>query len=97
VQVVGDGVVRLSSQDEVGGDELGALVDKLEEGVLGVGARLTEQDGAWMKLLVKSSKGLMQESSSFFQRRNYIPVVYLADEPSEVMLLPLDSIDSCWR
>lgn len=42
VQVVRDGVVRLGSQDEVGGDELGTLVDELEEGVLGVGAGLAE-------------------------------------------------------
>lgn len=46
VQVVVDGVVRLGSQDEVGGDELGALVDKLEEGVLSVGAGLAKQNGA---------------------------------------------------
>lgn len=47
VQVVPDGVVGLGGQDEVGGDQLGALVDQLEEGVLGVGARLAEQDSAW--------------------------------------------------
>lgn len=46
VQVVVDGVVRLGGQDKVGGDQLGALVDKLEEGVLSVGARLAKQDGA---------------------------------------------------
>lgn len=46
VKVVGDGVVRLGSQNEVGGDQLGSLVDKLEEGVLSVGARLTKEDGA---------------------------------------------------
>jgi hypothetical protein len=46
VQVVVDGVVGLGGQDEVGGDQLGALVDQLEEGVLGVGARLAEQDSA---------------------------------------------------
>lgn len=46
VEVVGDGVVRLGSQNEVGGDQLGALVDKLEEGVLSVGARLAKQDRA---------------------------------------------------
>lgn len=46
VEVVADGVVRLGSEDEVGGDQLGALVDKLEEGVLSVGARLSEKDGA---------------------------------------------------
>lgn len=44
LQVVGNGVVGLSSQDEVSGDQLGSLVDKLEEGVLSVGARLTEQN-----------------------------------------------------
>lgn len=26
-----------------------------------------------------------------------LPVVYLAGEPSEVMDLPLDSMESCWR
>lgn len=44
VEVVRDGVVRLGGEDEVGGDQLGALVDELEEGVLGVGARLAEED-----------------------------------------------------
>lgn len=46
VEVGGDGVVGLCGEDEVGGDELGALVDELEEGVLGVGAGLAEEDGA---------------------------------------------------
>lgn len=46
VEVVADGVVRLGSEDEVGGDQLGTLVNKLEEGVLSVGARLAEEDGA---------------------------------------------------
>lgn len=45
VQVVVDGVVRLGGQNKVGGDQLGALVDELEEGVLSVGARLAKQDG----------------------------------------------------
>jgi hypothetical protein len=27
----------------------------------------------------------------------YLPVVYFAGEPSDVMVLPLDSMDSCWR
>lgn len=44
VQVVGNGVMRLGSQDEVGGDQLGALVDKLEEGVLSIGAGLAEEN-----------------------------------------------------
>jgi hypothetical protein len=44
VQVVGDGVVRLGGQDEVGGDQLGALVDELEEGVLSIRARLAKQN-----------------------------------------------------
>lgn len=45
--VAGDdlGVVGLSGEDEVSGDELGALVDELEEGVLGVGSGLAEEDG----------------------------------------------------
>ena len=46
VQVAGDGVVGLSSQDEVGGDQLGTLVDELEEGVLSIGAGLAEEDRA---------------------------------------------------
>lgn len=46
VEVVGDGVVRLGGKNEVGGDQLGALVDKLKERVLSVGAGLSEQDGA---------------------------------------------------
>lgn len=41
-----NGVVRLGSHDEVRRDELGALVQQLEEAVLGVGGRLTEEDGA---------------------------------------------------
>lgn len=32
-----------------------------------------------------------------FRDRENLPVVYLALDPSEVMALPLDSIDSCWR
>lgn len=41
-----NGVVRLGGHDEVGGDELGTLVQQLEEAVLGVGGGLTEEDGA---------------------------------------------------
>ena len=41
-----DGVVRLGGHEEVGGDELGTLVQQLEEAVLGVGGGLAEQDGA---------------------------------------------------
>ncbi|GKT93537.1 hypothetical protein Ct61P_11387 [Colletotrichum tofieldiae] len=52
VDAVADGVVALGGQDEVGGDELGALVDELEEGVLGVGAGLAEEDGACHVALV---------------------------------------------
>lgn len=44
VQVVGDGIVRLGSQDEVGGNQLGALVDQLKEGVLSIGAWLAKED-----------------------------------------------------
>lgn len=35
-------IVALRSEDEVGGDELGALVEKLVERVLGIGSRLAE-------------------------------------------------------
>ena len=44
--VVADGVVGAAEADEVGGDEAGALVDELVEGVLAVGAGLTPDDGA---------------------------------------------------
>lgn len=37
-------VVRLGGHDEIRRDELGALVEQLEEAVLGVGGGLTEQD-----------------------------------------------------
>ena len=57
VLVAVDRVVRLDSEDEVGGDELGALVEKLEEGVLGVGTRLTEEDGAGGVLDVVAAAG----------------------------------------
>jgi len=46
VEVIRDGVVALGGKDEIGRDQLGALVDELEEGVLGVGAWLAEEDGA---------------------------------------------------
>ena len=42
----GDGVVGTDGEEEVGGDELGALVQELVEGVLGVGGGLAEEDGA---------------------------------------------------
>ena len=45
VLVVLDGVVRLGGQDEVGRNELGALVQELVERVLGVGGGLAEKDG----------------------------------------------------
>jgi hypothetical protein len=57
VLVAVDGVVRLNGQDEVGGDELGALVEELEEGVLGVGTGLTEEDGAGSVLHIISTAG----------------------------------------
>ena len=46
VQVVLDGVVGFDSQDEVGGDQLGALMKQLEEGMLGIGGRFAKEDGA---------------------------------------------------
>jgi hypothetical protein len=42
--------VGLGGEDEVGGDQLGALVEELEEGVLRVGAGLAEDDGAFLEL-----------------------------------------------
>jgi hypothetical protein len=57
VLVVVDGVVGLGGEDEVGGDELGALVEELEEGVLGVGAGLAEEDGAGGVLDIVSAAG----------------------------------------
>jgi hypothetical protein len=57
VLVAVDRVVRLDSEDEVGWDELGALVEKLEEGVLGVGTGLTEEDGAGGVLDVVAAAG----------------------------------------
>lgn len=46
VLVIVDRVVALGSHDEISGDELGALVEQLVEGVLGIGSRLTEQNRA---------------------------------------------------
>lgn len=46
VLVVLNWVVGFGGEDEVGGDELGTLVQELEEGVLGVGAGLAEDDCA---------------------------------------------------
>ena len=45
VQPASDGVVRLSGQQEVGRDQLGALMQQLVEGVLGVCGGLAEEDG----------------------------------------------------
>lgn len=44
--VVTDRVVADGRRQEVAGDQLGALMDQLVEGVLAVGARLTPDDGA---------------------------------------------------
>jgi hypothetical protein len=44
--VVTDRVVADGRRQEVAGDQLGALVDQLVEGVLAVGTRLTPDDGA---------------------------------------------------
>lgn len=46
VQAPLDRVVGVGGEDEVGGDELRALVEQLEEGVLRVGRGLAEEDGA---------------------------------------------------
>ena len=60
LQVVGNWVVRLSSQDEVGRDKLGALVNKLEERVLSIGAGLAEDDGPLYLNLVLEKKILLE-------------------------------------
>lgn len=46
VLVVLNWVVGLGGKDEVGWDQLGTLVEKLEERVLCVGAWLSEEDGS---------------------------------------------------
>lgn len=60
VLVVVNWVVALGSQDEVGGNELCALVEKLVEGVLCVGGRLTKQNGASrvLDVVAAASNGL---------------------------------------
>lgn len=45
VLAAGDRVERLNRGEEVAGDELGALVDQLVEGVLAVRAGLSPDDG----------------------------------------------------
>lgn len=57
VLVLFDGVVALSSQDEISGNELGALVEELVERVLGVGGWLTKQDGTSGVLDVVAAAG----------------------------------------
>ena len=57
VLVVLDGVVRLGGEDEVGGDELGALVEELVERVLCVGGGLTKEDGTGGVLDVVAATG----------------------------------------
>ena len=46
VQVALDGIVAVDGEQKVRGDQLGALVHELEEGVLCVGAGLAEEDRA---------------------------------------------------
>ena len=55
--VVLNWVVALGSKDEVGWDQLGTLVEKLEERVLGVGRWLTEEDCASGVLDVVTASG----------------------------------------
>ena len=80
VLVVLDGVVALSSQDEVGGDELGALVEQLVERVLGVGRGLTEQDGSSGVLDVITAAG---DSLAIGLHRQLLEV---GREPVEVLV-----------
>ncbi len=42
-------IVGLGCEDEVGGYEFCALMQELEEGVLGVGAGFAEEDGIWKR------------------------------------------------
>lgn len=58
--VVLNRVVALSSQDEIGGNELGALVEQLVERVLGIGCRLAEQDwsGGVLDVVAATGDGL---------------------------------------
>jgi hypothetical protein len=46
VLVVVDRVVGFGGEDEIGGDELGALVEELVEGVLSVGGGFAKKDWA---------------------------------------------------
>ena len=57
VLVALDRVVALGGEDEVGWDELGALVEKLVEGVLSVGGWLTEQNGTGCVLDIVAAAG----------------------------------------
>jgi hypothetical protein len=60
VQISLDRVVALCGEDKIGRDELGSLVDKLEEGVLGIGAWFAKEDGSRrvVHILAVTSDGL---------------------------------------
>jgi hypothetical protein len=57
VLVVINGVVALGSHYEVSGNELGTLVEKLVERVLGIGGRLAEKNGSGSVLDVVTTAG----------------------------------------
>jgi hypothetical protein len=57
VLVVLHGVVALSSENEIGRNELSALMEELIEGVLSVGGWLSEKDGARGVVDVLASTG----------------------------------------
>jgi hypothetical protein len=80
VLIVLDRVVALSGQDEVGGDELGALVEQLVEGVLSVGRWLTEEDGSGGVLDVIST------ASDGLSIRLHGQLLEVSREPVEVLI-----------
>jgi hypothetical protein len=65
VLVVRDWVVRFSGEDEICGNELGALVQQLVEGVLGIGGRLAKEDPKRMGPVVYLTKVLPVRDTAF--------------------------------
>jgi hypothetical protein len=80
VLVVFNRIVALGGQDEVRGDELGALVEQLVEGVLSVGSWLTEQDGSGGVLNVVST------TSDGLSVRLHRQLLEVSREPVEVLV-----------
>jgi hypothetical protein len=80
VLVVLNRVVALCSQDEVGGDELRALVEQLVERVLRVGRGLTKQNGSGGVLDVVSA------ASDGLSVRLHGQLLQVSREPVEVLV-----------